>query len=52
MNITNHSYFNLSGEENEDVLSHEMTIYADRFGPVDADMIPRQGWHTVKKYTL
>ena len=48
MNITNHSYFNLSGIENEDVLNHEMIINADAFGPVDTDMIPRKGWTLVK----
>ena len=37
-NLTQHSYFNLAGTG--DVLDHEVTIFADKFTPVDADMIP------------
>lgn len=40
INLTNHSYFNLSGREDEDCLGHIMTIDADRFTPVDAGLIP------------
>ena len=37
-NLTHHSYFNLIGSG--DVLNHEVTIFADKFTPVDATLIP------------
>ena len=37
-NLTHHSYFNLAGAG--DVLNHEITIFADQFTPVDANLIP------------
>jgi aldose 1-epimerase len=40
VNPTNHSYFNLKGAGNADILGHVVTIYASRFTPVDAGLIP------------
>jgi aldose 1-epimerase len=40
INITNHSYFNLRGEGNGDVLGHVLVINADKSTPVNAEMIP------------
>ncbi len=39
-NLTAHSYFNLRGQGNGDVLGHEVYINADNFTPVDKDLIP------------
>ncbi len=40
LNVTNHSYFNLAGQGEGDVLKHRVTIMADRFNPVDKTLIP------------
>jgi aldose 1-epimerase len=39
VNLTQHTYFNLSTAD-DDVLGHELTIAADQYTPVDAELIP------------
>jgi aldose 1-epimerase len=40
LNLSNHSYFNLAGQGNGDVLGHVVKIDASRMTPVDAALIP------------
>lgn len=41
VNLTNHSYFNLSGATSgRNVLAERLTLFADRYTPVDTGLIP------------
>jgi len=45
INLTHHSYFNLKGKIDSDILNHQITINASRFIPVDGNLIPTGGFH-------
>lgn len=40
LNLTNHSYFNLAGAGNGDVLQQVATLYASHYTPVNGTLIP------------
>lgn len=40
LNLTHHSYFNLTGKQNSNILKHHIKIYASNFTPINNLMIP------------
>lgn len=40
LNLSNHAYFNLSGDFKRSILEHELLIKASRFIDIDEDLIP------------
>lgn len=40
INVSQHTYFNLTGNAQRDVLGHVLTLEADRYTPVDSTLIP------------
>ncbi|HYI25211.1 MAG TPA: aldose epimerase family protein [Thermomicrobiales bacterium] len=40
LNLSNHSYFNLSGEDSGDILRHVVMLRANAYLPVDESLIP------------
>ncbi len=52
VNMTNHSYFNLSGDANNTVLDHVLFMDCDNYTPTDAELIPTGKIETVKATPL
>ena len=48
INLTNHAYFNLSGNFKLPILDHELTLKADKFLPIDKGLIPTGVLKSVK----
>jgi galactose mutarotase-like enzyme len=48
VNLTNHAYFNLDGEDAGTIDHHRLTVHADEYTPVDTLGIPTGGHEAVE----
>lgn len=49
VNLTVHPYFNLHGNEKNNVLSHQLMVYANNYTPLNSHSIPNLGIQSVRK---
>jgi aldose 1-epimerase len=49
VNLTHHSYFNLSGQGGGPILDHRATLYSEKFTPIDQNLIPTGEIRSVKE---
>jgi aldose 1-epimerase len=47
INLTQHSYFNLSGDFSKQILDHELLLHADQYLPLDNTQIPEGNCQSV-----
>ncbi len=47
INITNHSYFNLSGAK-EDIYNHQLLVHSNKYACIDSDGLPTGKYNEVK----
>lgn len=52
LNLTNHSYFNLSENNDETIENHLLELNADTYAPVDATGLPLADWLSVEGNAL
>jgi aldose 1-epimerase len=48
VNLTNHAYFNLSAGRDSTILNHDLELKADKYTPVNAELIPTGSLADVK----
>ncbi len=48
LNVTNHSYFNLTGDESLDIFGHEVTFNSSKILEVDSNLIPTGSYINVE----